>query len=233
MADQVICRACDCGVGYSIVDLHDVRHVFAAATPYRGGTFDEQADDALRTIEAVICDQAREARLSTRRCSLPIWPISTAAGGGCTNSTATNSRRSLTSTSHPAEEGCWQSRRWASARDGAKSRSGGLAKIWSQSSTTASPGCIARANVVMATICRSTRRCSASCGRYAVCWTVSGCISIKSYGRGFIWVVLSIATARCNATRSSIERGASSSGRFHFERIRRARASAQQVRASP
>ena len=42
------------GIGYSVVDWSDVRHVFAAAVPRRGTTLAEQTDDALRIIEAVI-----------------------------------------------------------------------------------------------------------------------------------------------------------------------------------
>ncbi len=45
------------GVGYSVVDLNDVRHVFAAAVPRRGRTLRQQADDALRTIEAVVQEE--------------------------------------------------------------------------------------------------------------------------------------------------------------------------------
>ncbi len=45
------------GVGYSVVDLSDVRHIFAAAVPRKGETLQEQAQDALETIEAVICDE--------------------------------------------------------------------------------------------------------------------------------------------------------------------------------
>jgi pSer/pThr/pTyr-binding forkhead associated (FHA) protein len=41
------------GIGYSIAEWSDVRHVFAAAVPRRGKTLAEQADDALRTIETV------------------------------------------------------------------------------------------------------------------------------------------------------------------------------------
>ena len=54
MADHTIRKISHSGVGYSVVDLNDVRHVFAAATPLAGSTFDQQADDALRTIQAVI-----------------------------------------------------------------------------------------------------------------------------------------------------------------------------------
>ena len=57
MADHTIRKVSHSGVGYSVVDLNDVRHVFAAATPLAGSTFDEQADDALRTIEAVIGEE--------------------------------------------------------------------------------------------------------------------------------------------------------------------------------
>src|SRR5271157_3378890 len=41
------------GYGYSVVDLNDVRHVLAVAIPGNGGDLQEQAHDALRTIEAV------------------------------------------------------------------------------------------------------------------------------------------------------------------------------------
>ncbi len=56
MADHTLRKVSQSGVGYSVVDLSDVRHVFAAATPLRGTTFDQQADDALKTIEAVISE---------------------------------------------------------------------------------------------------------------------------------------------------------------------------------
>jgi len=54
MATHVIRKVVDKGVGFSAVDLNDVRHVFATAVPRRGSTLAEQAGDALRTIEAVI-----------------------------------------------------------------------------------------------------------------------------------------------------------------------------------
>jgi enamine deaminase RidA (YjgF/YER057c/UK114 family) len=56
MADHTIRKVLQSGVGYSVVDLNDVRHVFVAATPRNGDTFETQAEDALRTIEAVICE---------------------------------------------------------------------------------------------------------------------------------------------------------------------------------
>ena len=51
-------------VGYSVVDLSDVRHVFAAAVPRRGGSLQEQARDALETIEAVICDESARGSIA-------------------------------------------------------------------------------------------------------------------------------------------------------------------------
>ena len=42
------------GIGYCVVELNDVRHIFAAAVPRSGTTLQEQAHDALRTIAAVI-----------------------------------------------------------------------------------------------------------------------------------------------------------------------------------
>ena len=45
------------GIGYSVVELNDVRHVFAAAVPRTGVTLKEQAEDALQTIEAVIQEE--------------------------------------------------------------------------------------------------------------------------------------------------------------------------------
>jgi len=57
MADHTIRRVSAEGVGYSVVDLNDVRHVFATAAARRGSTFREQADDALNTIgEAIRAD---------------------------------------------------------------------------------------------------------------------------------------------------------------------------------
>ena len=41
------------GIGYSVAEWNDVRHVFAAAVPRRGTTLAQQADDALRIIETV------------------------------------------------------------------------------------------------------------------------------------------------------------------------------------
>lgn len=54
MATHTIRKISQDGVGYSLVDLNDVRHVFTAATPRHGTTLKQQADDALQTIEAVV-----------------------------------------------------------------------------------------------------------------------------------------------------------------------------------
>ncbi len=45
------------GIGYSVVGLNDVCHVFASAVPRTGSTLQEQAHDALRTIEAVMREE--------------------------------------------------------------------------------------------------------------------------------------------------------------------------------
>lgn len=53
MAAFTIRKASNDGIGYSVVDLNDVRHVFATAVPRGGNTLSQQAADALGTIEAV------------------------------------------------------------------------------------------------------------------------------------------------------------------------------------
>jgi enamine deaminase RidA (YjgF/YER057c/UK114 family) len=45
------------GIGYSVVELNGVSHVYAAAVPRAGQTLEEQAQDALRTIEAVMHEE--------------------------------------------------------------------------------------------------------------------------------------------------------------------------------
>ncbi|NLY02327.1 MAG: hypothetical protein GXY83_40090 [Rhodopirellula sp.] len=45
------------GIGYSVVELHNVRHIFAAAVPRTGMTLREQTQDALGTIRRVIDEQ--------------------------------------------------------------------------------------------------------------------------------------------------------------------------------
>jgi enamine deaminase RidA (YjgF/YER057c/UK114 family) len=51
MAAHTIRKVSHGGVGYSVVDLADVRHVFVAAVPRRGDTFRQQLDDALQLIK--------------------------------------------------------------------------------------------------------------------------------------------------------------------------------------
>lgn len=53
MASHTIRKVSSDGIGYSVVELNDVRHVFAAAVPRSGESLEEQTHDALRTIEAV------------------------------------------------------------------------------------------------------------------------------------------------------------------------------------
>ncbi|HEY9174381.1 MAG TPA: RidA family protein [Verrucomicrobiae bacterium] len=57
MATHTIRKVSCEGIGYSVVGLNDVRHVFAAAVPRGGRTLREQAQDALRTIEAVVHEE--------------------------------------------------------------------------------------------------------------------------------------------------------------------------------
>jgi len=51
------------GIGYSVVELNDVRHVMAAAVPRSAGSFDEQAHDALKTIEAVAQEEGTQGSI--------------------------------------------------------------------------------------------------------------------------------------------------------------------------
>jgi enamine deaminase RidA (YjgF/YER057c/UK114 family) len=45
------------GIGYSVIERHRIRHVFAAAAPRDGNTLAEQAHDALQTIERVMAEE--------------------------------------------------------------------------------------------------------------------------------------------------------------------------------
>ncbi|MHB8899991.1 MAG: Rid family hydrolase [Thermoguttaceae bacterium] len=45
------------GIGYSVVELNEARHVFAAAVPRQTGSLAEEARDALQTIQAVMEEQ--------------------------------------------------------------------------------------------------------------------------------------------------------------------------------
>ncbi len=53
----MIRKESDAGIGYSVVELHKVRHIFAAAVPRTGETLREQTGDALRTIQRVIDEE--------------------------------------------------------------------------------------------------------------------------------------------------------------------------------
>ncbi|MEW6359211.1 MAG: hypothetical protein AB1696_22950 [Planctomycetota bacterium] len=53
----MIRKASSEGVGYSVVDLNKVKHVFASAIPRTGGSFLDQARDALQTVESVVRDE--------------------------------------------------------------------------------------------------------------------------------------------------------------------------------
>jgi len=55
----MITKKSSAGIGYSVVELNEVRHIFASAVPRMGTNLHEQAQDALRTIEAVIAGEGR------------------------------------------------------------------------------------------------------------------------------------------------------------------------------
>jgi enamine deaminase RidA (YjgF/YER057c/UK114 family) len=46
-------KSCE-GIGYSVVELNEAKHVFAAAVPRQTGSLEEEARDALQTIQAVM-----------------------------------------------------------------------------------------------------------------------------------------------------------------------------------
>lgn len=46
------------GIGFSVAELNDVRHVFVSAVPHNGGDLEAQAKDALETIHRVIGDHS-------------------------------------------------------------------------------------------------------------------------------------------------------------------------------
>ncbi len=55
--ERMIRRESSHGIGYSVVELHGVRHILAAAVPREGNTLGEQTRDALRTIQQVIDEE--------------------------------------------------------------------------------------------------------------------------------------------------------------------------------
>lgn len=71
MATHTIGKVSHRGIGFSVVELNDVRHVFAAAAPRCGGTLREQADDALRTIETVIDEEGTHGSIVHQAVFIP------------------------------------------------------------------------------------------------------------------------------------------------------------------
>jgi len=57
MASHLVRKVSNAGIGYSVVELNDVRHVFATAVPRHGSTLREQAGDALRVIESAVREE--------------------------------------------------------------------------------------------------------------------------------------------------------------------------------
>ena len=57
MADHFIRKVSQSGIGYAVVDLNEVRHIYAVATPLGEGNFEKQAEEVLRTVEGVISEQ--------------------------------------------------------------------------------------------------------------------------------------------------------------------------------
>ncbi len=49
-------KSCE-GIGYSVVELNEVRHVFAAAVPRQTGSLEDEARDALQTIRNVMTEE--------------------------------------------------------------------------------------------------------------------------------------------------------------------------------
>jgi enamine deaminase RidA (YjgF/YER057c/UK114 family) len=62
-AESLLRKVARDGIGYSVVELSDVRHVFAAAVPHNGTTLEEQAKDALHTIQAVVEEEGTRASI--------------------------------------------------------------------------------------------------------------------------------------------------------------------------
>ena len=54
----MIRKESESGVGYSVVELGGVRHVFVAAAARQGTSIRQQAEDALRTIERLIKEES-------------------------------------------------------------------------------------------------------------------------------------------------------------------------------
>ncbi len=54
MAAHAMSKASHQGIGFATVELNDIRHVFATATPRCGCTLREQAEDALHSLDGVL-----------------------------------------------------------------------------------------------------------------------------------------------------------------------------------
>ena len=138
MATHTIRKSSQAGIGYSVVDLNDVRHVFAAAVPRRGLTLRQQADDALRTVEAVIQEEGTRGSIVHQAVFVPNVNLI----DECRQIIRDFYGKEMLATSYipppPCEGNCWRSRPWASAVAWAKSRSSGSASNWSSPGTTTS-----------------------------------------------------------------------------------------------
>jgi enamine deaminase RidA (YjgF/YER057c/UK114 family) len=63
MAAHTIRNVSHEGLGYAVVDLPDVRHLFVAAVPRSGGTLRQQAEDALRAVDAAAAAEGARGSL--------------------------------------------------------------------------------------------------------------------------------------------------------------------------
>ena len=119
MADHTIRKVSHSGAGYSVVDLNDVRHVFAAATPCSG--FDLQPASRRRLANHRGRNCARRARGDRSSIRPFFWPICRkppAASRSCATSTAPNCRRRATFPSRRAGETAGRRGPWRGAGPG-------------------------------------------------------------------------------------------------------------------
>ncbi len=157
MATQTIRKSSQAGIGYSVVELNDVRHVFAAAVPRRGLTLRQQADDALRTIAAVIQEEGTRGSIVHQAVFVPSVNLI----DECRQIIRDFYGKEMPATSYvpqpPCEGKLLAIEALGIGRDprpaptsgyppGArvKSRSSGSASNWSSPGTTTSPGAIVR-----------------------------------------------------------------------------------------
>ena len=67
MSAHVLCKTSQQGIGLATVELTDVSHVFATATPQCDGTFREQAENAVRSLgDLLSAEQSRQAIIRQR-----------------------------------------------------------------------------------------------------------------------------------------------------------------------